>query len=100
MMQCKEAAKLMSVYVDGELDGSEARKFEQHINQCCCCKKEVHLMQEAKRMISNRYQCAIAPDHLRADILCAVKSHSEKRPWYSFLFAPFRLRPSRRLLTR
>jgi len=100
-MQCKEAAKLISPYVDGELDGSDASKFEQHINECCCCRNEVHLMQEAKRMIAGSYQCAAAPDHVRADILCAVNSAGEKRqPWYSFLFAPFKLRPSRRLLIR
>jgi len=98
-MQCKEVVKVLSMYVDGELDGSEARKFEQHIEQCCCCRNEVRLMQEAKRMVAGRYQCEIAPDHLRADIICAVNSRSEKRPWYSLLLAPFRPKPSR-LLTR
>lgn len=45
-MSCTEFNELLFDYIDGELDDSQKKGFEEHINACSSCKKELTAYQK------------------------------------------------------
>ncbi len=45
-MRCKEAKRLMSSYIDGEISSLKKRELEEHLEECINCKKELLIMED------------------------------------------------------
>ncbi|HOJ92039.1 MAG TPA: zf-HC2 domain-containing protein [Dictyoglomaceae bacterium] len=45
-MKCKEAKRLMSSYIDGEISSLKKRELEEHLEKCISCKKELLIMED------------------------------------------------------
>ena len=73
-MECKTARGLIHAYLDGELDRSEARALESHVDGCPACASELadaDALRHALRDPSLRY---VAPQPLRERIRAAADS--------------------------
>lgn len=53
MKSCADVRENISAYVDGELSADEKISFEEHINSCPDCKKELDEMMQIIRLCSN-----------------------------------------------
>lgn len=52
-MKCKDAKKLISLYIDGELSFEKRIKLEKHINSCFSCRRELEDLKIMIREIHN-----------------------------------------------
>jgi hypothetical protein len=56
--------KLLSLYVDGDLKSSQARKIESHLGGCVQCRKYVDEISSLKNLASNLEQVEVPPGML------------------------------------
>lgn len=56
--------KLLSLYVDGDLKGSKARKIESHLGGCVQCRKYVDEISSLKKLALNLEQVEVPPGML------------------------------------
>ena len=52
-MNCRQAEKLMSAYLDGELPGVEMLGVKGHVSTCQSCAEEFESIRSVKRLMSN-----------------------------------------------
>lgn len=50
-MDCRIAHRLISLYIDGELDGEQARQLKAHIESCSECRKKFERMKAVVQMM-------------------------------------------------
>lgn len=53
MMDCSRALELMSLFIDGELNGKIESNLKQHINTCNSCKREYDIQKSIREILIN-----------------------------------------------
>lgn len=67
-MDCKTAAPLLDLYLDGELDRDDARALEAHVDGCESCRAELAARGRLRHAIRTQAPRHAAPDALRRRI--------------------------------
>lgn len=67
-MDCKIASGLLDVYLDGELDRSDARALEAHVDSCAACAAALASADALRRALREPALRHAAPDALRGRI--------------------------------
>lgn len=60
-MECKHMEKLLSPYLDGDLDNPEKRSVENHLEECGSCREMLSLMQEVNTSLQTFPEAEISP---------------------------------------
>ncbi len=85
--------RLMSAYLDGELEGEREYRFLSHLETCPRCRDEMAAQKELRALLGDALRKIEVPD-IRRDVLSALDRQKEKRSGvFSRLFAPS-LRPA------
>ena len=50
-MDCDYAKKLISLYIDNEMDEKERSEFEEHISSCEACRNELNAISETVKLL-------------------------------------------------
>lgn len=53
-LSCRQAAKVLQTYLDGELDGDRASKLEIHLDACLDCGLEADTYREIKGALARQ----------------------------------------------
>jgi anti-sigma factor RsiW len=61
-MECKQIEKLLSPYLDNELDPTERQQVEEHLNQCPSCAQLYTALREAVEALSEMPELEISED--------------------------------------
>jgi len=95
-MTCDSVAKLIPLYFYGELTPDEEDGFEQHLDGCAVCTREIDRHRALAAALDSR-QAAVPPrlmDDCRADLMAAIRGGApraihplHKGPWTLFLEA-------------
>ena len=67
-MDCKDAARLLEPYLDGELDRDEARALEAHVDRCAECRAALEALGRLRHAVRSEAPHYPAPDALRERI--------------------------------
>jgi anti-sigma factor (TIGR02949 family) len=67
-MDCKNAARLVEPYLDGELDRDDARALEAHIDECPECRDALEALGKLRHAVRTEAPRYTAPDALRERI--------------------------------
>jgi anti-sigma factor (TIGR02949 family) len=67
-MDCKDAARLVEPYLDGELDRDEARALEAHVDGCAECRDALEALGKLRHAVRSEAPRYTAPDALRERI--------------------------------
>ena len=93
-MDCKDAARLLEPYLDGELDRDEARALEAHIDDCTECRDALEALGRLRHAVRTEAPHYTAPDALRERIRSASlqQATQTRRPrrvpaWWRFAAA-------------
>jgi mycothiol system anti-sigma-R factor len=70
---CTEVLDRVYGYIDGELDGGDCAKIQQHLDECGPCLREYGLEEAIKRLVAKRCGCDPAPAELRTKILVRIR---------------------------
>ena len=57
-LNCKQVARVLQAYLNGELDGLDAWRVTAHLEDCRRCGLEVATIREIKRALAGRYEPA------------------------------------------
>lgn len=63
-MDCKEALKLMSAAIDGELSPQKDSEFHSHISECAACRAEYDAERATKAILKSKLKRVKAPQSL------------------------------------
>ena len=74
--RCADSEHALHSFMDGELDAVHALRFEQHLSSCRSCAEEVARFRNLRRVIAQDDVRWRAPDHVRAQIMDAVRRES------------------------
>jgi hypothetical protein len=97
-MTCDSVAKLIPLYFYGELTPDEEDRFEQHLDTCAVCTREIDRHRALAAALDSR-QAAVPPELIegcRADLMAAIQGGApralptapkSKGPWTLFLEA-------------
>jgi hypothetical protein len=99
-MTCDSVAKLIPLYFYGELSPEDEDRFEQHLDSCALCTREIDHHRALAAALDSR-QAAVPPqllDGCRADLMAAIQGGApralttpaqptQKGPWTLFLEA-------------
>jgi len=86
-MDCNESQKVMSAYLDEELDPSIAADCAEHLEICIACNKKYEDLTSVGRTVKRDGIKFLAPEHLRYRIMADIdamklrKKTSKKLPW-------------------
>lgn len=58
-MTCRDAASLLSLFLDGELDPHQMRALALHSARCPACERELHDLERLQEVISTTISCAV-----------------------------------------
>ena len=85
LLDCKQVARVLQAYLNGDLDGFDAWRVTTHLEDCRRCGLEAATIRQIKRALAGRYQPA--PEtvaRLRAfcdDLLQGeLESRGDRRP--------------------
>src|SRR5260221_11139287 len=79
-MNCKDAPKLIPVYVDGELDTTQAEALEAHLRGCTECTRLAEGERGWRRTVQAGATRHTAPDRLRARLAVALAEADATKP--------------------
>ncbi len=65
MITCKDLVDLLSAYVDGELDGTTARRLEEHLRDCRECEAFLNTFRKTRALAREAAEATMPPE-LRA----------------------------------
>lgn len=71
-MNCREVAKFIYAFADGELDTEQNLQVLEHLNVCPTCARKVNLQSELRGRLSDLESGVTAPASLRAGVLAAI----------------------------
>ena len=78
-MNCGEAKKLFSAYLDGQVSGREMRALDGHMEECSRCTREYAAIQRTQRLLAGLGPTK-APDDLALKLRIAISREvAEKR---------------------
>lgn len=91
-MDCKEAARLLHGYLDGELELSTSLEFEKHLSACPTCGREYEEQRSLQSLIRAQAVYHDAPEALRARVLQERKAPENSAalsrfPWRAWAIA-------------
>lgn len=83
-MHCKEASRLIQLYIDSRLTLDQTRALEAHITSCAACHAELNLLEEAADDLHD-FKLVAEPEDLTAQIMqrvaiSPVRSSTPLRP--------------------
>lgn len=64
MIDCREAVRRLWRFLDGELQPGEARRVEEHLDQCVTCCGELEFSRELRKLL-DRQRTADLPADVR-----------------------------------
>jgi anti-sigma factor RsiW len=80
-ISCEEALRLLAVYLDGELRGTEHESVEQHLHTCRSCYSRGEFERRLKAQLSELGRGAVRPafeQHIRQLITQFTGSSAER----------------------
>ncbi len=85
-MRCKEATRLMQLYIDGRLKFDQMHALEAHITSCTACHAELTMLEEIADNL-HTFNFVAEPKGLTAQIMqrVAISSARPRTPEYSLL---------------
>jgi anti-sigma factor RsiW len=89
-MNCKDAPELIPVYVDGELDTTQAEALEAHLRGCTECTRLAEGERGWRRTVQAGATRYTAPDRLRARLAVALAEADATTPAAPTRFAGWR----------
>jgi hypothetical protein len=81
MKNCSEMNEIISLYIENELDSGERRKFEEHIDSCPACKKELDDIKQIKDLFGSIQEQEL-PENFKEELhdkLLQVKEQENSR---------------------
>ena len=87
-MDCREAEKIIPLYLDGEFSGSDTKELEEHINRCSRCKIILKEEEELKKAVAS-LKMKRAPVSLRNKIESRLDFVDRKTAVFSFFKTSF-----------
>jgi anti-sigma factor (TIGR02949 family) len=75
-MDCRSARPLIELYLDGELDRTQASELEAHVDGCIGCQGVLNGLDEIRRALRDRTLRHAAPEVLRERIAAEARMHS------------------------
>lgn len=81
MKNCTEVRKLISLYIDNELNKTELEEFEEHINSCSHCRIELEEIKTVVRFCSDIDEVEL-PKNFKSELhekLVEIKNQMDKR---------------------
>lgn len=63
---CRELARCLSAFVDGELDASQSMTLQQHVDECEHCASRVGFARASRSSVRNTVKAVQAPEAFRA----------------------------------
>src|ERR1043165_2713595 len=79
-MNCHDAQTVMHGYLDGELDPSANRQFEQHVGECPSCSKALAEQQTMRTGMKSDSLYFKAPTRLQDRLRASLQEKSNARP--------------------
>ena len=67
-MNCKELMQSLDSYLEGEMQASDLPNFEQHIESCEKCKKELMSYEKCIRLMGKFFKDKNPPESLRKNV--------------------------------
>lgn len=77
-MRCREASRYLSPYADGELAEPLRERVAEHVAGCISCRRELHRLQSASRLVATLPRSAPSPEVL--DRVLAATGHGAGEP--------------------
>ena len=87
-MECEKAKKLLSSYLEDELNPQQRKEVESHLKSCPSCSELFSLLQQTKESLSSWPELEVRPE-----LLGRLYSIPQKKKKFKFSF-DFLLRPS------
>ncbi len=78
-MDCRAVRERLSLYLDGELSGSELKLIAEHIETCTACRAELSSLEQTVDWLRRLEPVAI-PSGLKDKILARVWATSDSPP--------------------
>jgi anti-sigma factor RsiW len=75
--ECKEAARLLGAYADGQLDAAKTLEVDDHLASCETCNERIAL-DRAMRASLKKTTKASAPDDVKARMLAAMTAEANR----------------------
>jgi len=64
-MSCRELVELVTDYFDGALSEDDARRFDEHVDQCLWCSRYIEQMRVTIRTVGRIEEESISPEARR-----------------------------------
>jgi len=90
-MKCSQTEKMISRYVDNDLDTEEKRLFELHIQDCSGCKQELEEVRSVHELFASTERFT-APYGFTTRVMANLEAKEPSWLWQLFTFRPFVLR--------
>jgi anti-sigma factor RsiW len=90
-MECRQAKKMTSQYVDGELSPDEKKGFDSHIRRCASCREGLEEAWALRRLFAAAERFP-APYGFAARVLANLEEQEGPRPRVLVPIRPFFLR--------
>lgn len=83
-MDCKEAHPLMHEYLDGELEGTEARELKMHLLACPDCRAILNGLERTEAMVRLLPKCMV-PDNLTSKVMNLIPEEKKRSGWLRWM---------------
>lgn len=83
-MNCEKYTKLISLYIDGELNGQDLAELKNHLSTCESCQEEMKILQEIIRDLKG-LEPVSPPEGFRQELMGRIKVIPlvpKKNKWY------------------
>src|SRR5690349_23100121 len=77
-VRCRDASRYLSPYADGELAEPLRERVAEHVAGCVSCRRELHRLQSASRLVATLPRSAPSPEVL--DRVLAATGHGAGEP--------------------
>lgn len=81
-MRCKQAKQLFSAWLDQELASETKMSFQQHLDSCPSCRRELESWQMLSRALKALRQDVAAPPGLVSGVMAELGRTHRRRTWW------------------
>ncbi|MBM3249415.1 MAG: hypothetical protein FJZ09_01015 [Candidatus Omnitrophica bacterium] len=85
MLNCKKVKKLLSRYLDGEMDEATSRELKAHLEGCVSCARELSGLNAVKNALAAKERKALPEDYLVCRLKERLHSAEEVAPKWQWL---------------
>jgi hypothetical protein len=83
-MNCTQAKRLFSPYLDGAVSGKQMRAVREHLNTCAECSREYTLLTHSQRLLGMLGRKQAPPDlALRLRVAISQEAAAVRRPYFA-----------------